>query len=128
MQSSPLELRTDELLPCPTQPPVRSWRVAELAEAWDEAELTPLRVYQKDGQWYIRNGQHRWLAALKRGITVLPCELAEGKDWALYDLHFWVTSYTDPRANCNCDNCAWWRRMRIAQKRPWGLAQQNGVH
>ena len=100
------------LLPCPVQPPVRWAQVEALVENWNLRHLHPVKVYRRDGQWWIRNGQHRWLAAQRVGVTELACAVVAdpAKPWhEARPLHWWRVvdgEPVDPRASCTCRRCA----------------------
>lgn len=85
-------LPVDRMLPCPTQGPTRMERVDWLAAHWHEGSLRPLRVYRRDGRWFIRNGRHRWLAAKRLGIAELPVDVVEGpaRPWWGSTLRWWT--------------------------------------
>lgn len=73
-----VDMLVRRLRPCPTQPRYKPNRVAWLVANWNPEEMTPLRVYERDGRWWIRNGQHRWLAARELGVRELPVEVYDG--------------------------------------------------
>jgi len=58
---------------------------------WDVERLHPLRVYRRDGKWYVRNGRHRWLAAQHLGIEELPVQVCAepSRPWRYATLRFW---------------------------------------
>lgn len=86
-------LPVDKLEPCPGQGPTKMERVDWLVANWIPDAMGPLRVYRRDGRWYIRNGRHRWLAAQRLGLTELRCVMTPGpaRPWRdLEHLRFWV--------------------------------------
>jgi len=54
-------------------------KILEIAAEWSWAGFGTCSVaLRQDGEWYVIDGQHRVLAALKRGdITMLPCMVFE---------------------------------------------------
>ena len=81
-----------ELEPCPTQGPTRYERVDWLVENWIPEAMRPLKVYRRDGKWFIRNGRHRWLAARRLGLEWISVEADTGpaRPWWDSTLRFWV--------------------------------------
>jgi len=116
-----VQLLVAEMLPCPAQPPHRPAQVDDLVRWWNPEHLAPLRVYRRDGMWWIRNGQHRWLAAIRLGILDLPCDVVDGpaRAWWNTTLHVWAMDDgvpVDPRLACTCARCV---KRRARPELPW---------
>lgn len=59
-------------------------KILGYARAWDWALCATLLVADRDGVYYVWDGQHRLLAAMKRSdITHLPCMVypSKGREW-----------------------------------------------
>jgi hypothetical protein len=57
---------------------VETNNVNKLYKNWDIRKCEMLHVSYRDGYFYIVNGQHRYKAALLKGLTHLPCEISTG--------------------------------------------------
>lgn len=57
---------------------VRTAHVNTIYDNWDNNECDPLIVSYRDGRFYIIDGQHRYYAALQKGIENLPCIVRTG--------------------------------------------------
>ena len=57
---------------------VRTSHVNEIHDEWDNDQCDYLIVSYRDDKFYIIDGQHRYYAALMRGIENLPCIIRTG--------------------------------------------------
>lgn len=57
---------------------IRTDHVNYLYDKWEKSECEHLIVSYRDGIFYIIDGQHRYYAALARGVEDLPCNIRTG--------------------------------------------------
>ena len=91
---------------------VRTAHVNKIYDNWDEKRCDFLIVSYRNGVFYIIDGQHRYYAALARGVKNLPCIIKTGmtmEDEA-YEFVKWNTSrkplspFDTYKANIACGN------------------------
>ena len=80
------ELSTKDLISgLPYQRPVKQRVVNRLVKQWDNKLLTPIIVSQRDGKYYVVDGQHR-VAAMRRmnhgKDVIVPCLVYTGLTYA----------------------------------------------
>lgn len=57
---------------------VATKKVDKIANEWDEEKCDPICVSYRNGKFYITDGQHRFLAAVRKGETHLPAIIRTG--------------------------------------------------